>query len=166
MSPQSARVVVSIGSNIEPERHIRQALEAMKREFGPLRVSPVYRTSAVGFEGPPFLNLVVVFDAGLAVDEVIKRLRAIEADAGRSRGGREFDSRTLDLDVILFGDRDLRGEGYNIPRKDIERYAFVLEPLADLLPEARHPVLHKRYAELWAEFDDDSQHAERIGLSF
>lgn len=162
----TTRVVVSIGSNIEPERNIRQALAAMEAAFGKLGISPVYRTSAVGFEGPPFLNLVVAFETSLSIGEVLKQLHAIEIDAGRVRGEKGFDSRTLDLDVILYGDRDLHDAGYNIPRDEITRCAYVLEPLADLLPDATHPLLKRSYAELRAEFDDDSQHAERTGFAF
>ena len=91
-------VFVGIGSNVEPEKHVRQAVQLMGERFGRLKLSPVYRNKAVGFEGDDFLNLVVAFDTALDVQELNAALDVIERDCGRERGAARFSPRTLDLD--------------------------------------------------------------------
>lgn len=146
------RVALGIGSNINRRRHIQEAVNALGRRFGSLTLSPVYRSRAVGFEGPDFFNLVAIVDTGLAVDELHDALRAIEAGQGRTRTAGRFSSRSLDIDILLYGDQVLRGKGHDIPRDEILRYPFVLKPLADLLPDERHPELGETYAALWSRF--------------
>jgi len=145
-------VYVGIGSNIEPERHVAQALDALARRFGPLRRSGVYRTRAVGFDGDDFLNLVVAFDTSEPPSAVAAVLREIEDAAGRRRGGERFAPRTLDLDLLLYGERVIRADGLEVPRRDILDQAFVLGPLAELAPGVRHPELGLSFAELWSRF--------------
>ena len=143
------QLVLSLGSNIEREKHIRFGVSELQRVFGQLRVSPVYETTAVGFEGPDFYNLVVIAETGLALDTVIDEIRAIEAAAGRVRGEKCFQSRSLDIDILLFGEADLHTRGYDIPRDEIEHAAYVLKPLADLLPAQRHPVRGEPFGLMW-----------------
>jgi len=159
-----ARVYVSIGSNIEPHRHVRRALEQLERQFGSLVISPIYRTRAMGFEGDDFLNLVIGMDTALPPLELAERLRALESREGRLRGAEKFSSRTLDLDILTYGDQRIRDGRLVLPRREITRYAFVLRPLADVAPDAVHPELGKTYHELWATFDDRQQHMERVAL--
>ena len=85
--------------------------------------------------------------------DVREQLRDIEAKAGRVRGRKTFASRVLDIDVILFGDQNLRDQGYNIPRDEIEKYAYVLKPLADLYPDLTHPVTGETIAAMWQQFE-------------
>lgn len=140
-------VYVGLGSNIEPERHLRAAVRRLEAELGPLECSRVYRSPPYGFCGDDFLNLVVRFasDAGpAAVDALLTRVEDA-AGRGAERGG----SRTLDLDLLLYGARvDARAR---LPRSDVLEYPFVLAPLAELAPAAVHPVTGRRYAEAWAE---------------
>ena len=152
-----ARVYVSIGSNVEPEPHVRSAIRALRAGFGPLIVSPVYRSRAVGFDGDDFLNLVVGFDTARDPGAVQAGLRRIEADNGRVRGAARFAPRTLDLDLLTYGDQVIEAEGLSVPRAEIVRYAFVLRPLADIAATERHPVDGRSYAELWAAFDASGQ---------
>ncbi len=72
---------------------------------------------------------------------------------GRVHGGNKFEARTLDLDLVLYGDLILSEGRLQIPRDEITRYAFVLEPLAEVSPDLRHPETNIRYAELWENFD-------------
>ena len=83
---------------------------------------------------PPFFNLVVGFYCSDSVQHIRDSLRRIESIAGRIRGKKSFESRVLDIDILLYGNHNLRGQGYNIPRDEIERFAYVLKPLSDLYP--------------------------------
>jgi 2-amino-4-hydroxy-6-hydroxymethyldihydropteridine diphosphokinase len=145
------QVYVSVGSNINRETMVRSCIAALEGTFKGLVKSSVYESIAIGFEGDNFYNLVVGFRAD-DPHEVVRILRAIEVAHGRHRGEKKFAPRTLDLDLLLFGDLDLHGQGLDVPRNEITRYAFVLGPLAELAPGVIHPLLKKSYQELWAGF--------------
>jgi 2-amino-4-hydroxy-6-hydroxymethyldihydropteridine diphosphokinase len=154
------RGYISIGSNIDKEIHIPASLQALEQLFGALTISSVYESEAVGFSGAVFHNLIVGFDSELDVKTVAKQLRKIELDNGRTRDSQKFSARTLDLDLILYGDLIISDGRLQIPRDEIEKYAFVLEPLAEIAPTDIHPVSGINYAELWQQFDktDLKQH--------
>ncbi|WP_296898383.1 2-amino-4-hydroxy-6-hydroxymethyldihydropteridine diphosphokinase [Thiohalocapsa sp.] len=164
-SPASARRCwISVGSNMDRERSIRGAIADLRAAFGPLVVSPVYETEAVGFEGEPFYNLVVGFDTPLGVAAINQTLRNIEDAHGRVRGPNKFAPRTLDLDLLTWGEATGILDGYELPRDEILKYAFVLAPLADVAPHERHPVDGRSYAELWAEMAATTGALARIPL--
>ena len=144
-----ARAYVSIGSNVEPESNVRRAVAALRARFGEVQLSPVYQTPAEGFVGPDFYNLVAAFATDETPSAVAATLSTIEQQQGRVRHGDGLHGRTLDLDLLLYDDLVLTGAGLTLPREDILRYAFVLKPLADITPEARHPVDGRCYRELW-----------------
>lgn len=144
------RAYVSAGSNIDPRGHLKGACTALRQRYGELGLSPLYQSPAAGFEGPDFLNVVVSFRTGETPGEIRKRLADLETQAGRDRSGGKFASRTLDLDLLLYGDSV--DESLKLPHPDIERYAFVLKPLVDLAPDLRHPVSGATLAELWRSF--------------
>lgn len=147
------QVYVGIGSNVEPEQHVAKAVDLMRARFGRVTLSPVYKNKAVGFEGDDFLNAVAGFETGLAVPELKTALDGIEVRCGRERGAARFAPRTLDLDLLIYG--DTVDEALRLPRKEILRYSFVLKPLADIAGSERHALAGKTYAELWAEFAGD-----------
>lgn len=155
-------IFLSIGSNIDRERNIASALAALERHFGPLVISSLYETEAVGFEGPPFYNLAAAFATDLPVQAVTEILATIEEQHGRARGSAKFSSRTLDIDLILYGDLVVSEDKLKLPRPEITRYAFVLEPLAEIAPDARHPVTGERYGDLWARFDKGGLNQRRV----
>jgi 2-amino-4-hydroxy-6-hydroxymethyldihydropteridine diphosphokinase len=157
---------ISIGSNIDKETHIPSSLIALKKQFGKIILSSLYETEAVGFEGDDFHNLIVQFDSILEAKAVAKILRQIELDHGRTRDSRKYAARTLDLDLILFGDLIISDGRLQLPRDEIERYAFVLEPLAEIAPDFIHPVSHKRYADLWKEYDKSKLKQKKIPSNF
>ncbi len=152
-----ARVYVSIGSNIDRAANIRSSLAALAATFRNLVQSRVYESEAVGFAGDPFYNLVVAFDADESPQGVAELLHRIEDEHGRVRGGDKFAARTLDLDLLLYDDLVLHEGKLSLPRDEIERYAFVLLPLAEIDPQGRHPVNGRTYAELWQSFDASRQ---------
>lgn len=154
---------ISIGSNIDKEHHIPSSLKALEGIFGALTLSSVYETEAVGFVGNSFYNLVVSFESDLTAKEIAKILRQIELGHGRTRESQKFSARTLDLDLILFGDQIISDGRLQIPRDEIERYAFVLEPLAEIFPDGTHPISGKTYATLWRNFD--KTHAKQSKLT-
>ncbi|MFO7604205.1 MAG: 2-amino-4-hydroxy-6-hydroxymethyldihydropteridine diphosphokinase [Gammaproteobacteria bacterium] len=146
------RAYISIGSNIEPQRHIRLAVQALREVFGALDISPVYESEAVGFKGDNFYNLVVGLATDMSVGEVNSCLHAIEDRYGRERQGPRFSSRSIDLDLLLYNDLNGVYDGVLLPREEIPHHAHVLCPLADLIPAALHPVLNKSYQQLWQDF--------------
>lgn len=147
-----ARVYVSIGSNMEPERQVRSAMHALRARWPDVAFSPVYRSQAVGFEGEPFLNAVAGFDTDETAEQVQAQLQAIEDDHGRVRNGVKFSSRKLDLDLLTWGEVVQDGD-LTLPRKEILTMDFVLRPLADLAPDEVHPVELRTYRDLWRAFD-------------
>jgi 2-amino-4-hydroxy-6-hydroxymethyldihydropteridine diphosphokinase len=148
------RVWISVGTNVARERSVRAALWELHRVFGDLVVSPIYETPAVGFDGDPFLNLVVGVTTDRRPGDLHAALREIEARHGRTRDGAKFSSRTLDLDVLTYGDAVTTEGGKALPRDEILRYAFVLAPLADVAPDEIHPETGQRFADLWDEFEN------------
>lgn len=159
------RVFVSAGSNIDPEANLRLACRELRRRFGPLAVSSVYRSPAVGFAGADFLNLVLSFATRESPAGVVAELERLHQLAGRVRGPSSFASRTLDLDMILYGDGVIADHATRVPRDDIEKYAFVLAPLAELAPAVRHPVTGRTFADMWRDFDQAGQRLERTALT-
>jgi len=151
------KVFVGIGSNIDRERSVRAGVAELKQTYGDVRLSAVYESDAVGFDGDDFYNLVAVFDTDNSVDQVVANLSAIEDRHGRLRNGERFAARTLDLDLLLYGDAIISAEKYHVPRDEIPRYAFVLWPLAELVPEMCHPETGESFAAMWEKFDKRNQ---------
>jgi 2-amino-4-hydroxy-6-hydroxymethyldihydropteridine diphosphokinase len=157
-----ARAYVSIGSNIDRERHIRCALHMLETAYSTLQCSAIYESKAVGFESAPFYNMVVGFETEESPEQVVATLRHIEEANGRTRHARGLTARTLDLDLLLYDDLVLEREGLTIPREDICRYAFVLRPLAEIAGERRHPVTGERFDAMWAAFAGRGQDLRRV----
>ncbi|MFY2763665.1 2-amino-4-hydroxy-6-hydroxymethyldihydropteridine diphosphokinase [Arenimonas sp. MALMAid1274] len=147
---------LSLGSNLDPERHLAEAAVALRARFGEVVFSPVYRTPAVGFEGPDFLNAAARIDCDLDVHALDAWLHALEDLHGRQRGGARYSSRTLDIDIVLFDDLVLQGPGHlQLPRPELDQ-AFVLKPLADIAPDLRLPGGGDTLAQRWARHRDAS----------
>lgn len=147
--PLPVEVLLSLGSNIEPERYLRAALDELRARFGRLAVSPAYRTAAVGFDGAPFVNNAAAIFTTLPLDALEAWLHALEDRHGRDRSGPRLSDRTLDVDVVFYGDRVLReGDRVRIPRPEL-KHAFVLKPLADIAPGFVDPLAGRTLGELW-----------------
>src|SRR5487761_443122 len=144
-------IFVGIGSNIEPESHIREAVRRLRMHFGRLRLSCVYRNPAVAFASRE------------PVAGVRSALDAIEAGCGRVRGSPRFAPRTMVLDLLVVGDL-VTDFPVRLPRAEILKYAYVLKPLTDLAAGRRHPLTGRKLAEHWREFDAASQPLVTIKL--
>lgn len=151
------RVYLSLGSNIDREKHIRSALHELEKRYGDLLISTVYESEAVGFEGDTFYNLVVGIDTDKRVLTLATELRAIEEANGRDRHGPKFSSRTLDIDILTYGNACGEIDGVVLPRDETLKNAFVLRPLADIAGHDRHPETARTFAEHWDAYDKNKQ---------
>ena len=162
----STRAYVAAGSNIEPVRTLRTALDELARSHPTLRVSPAYRNPAAGFEGDEFVNLVLELEAPGTVREMLRELHAIEERCGRPRLAPKWAPRAMDLDVLLFGDRVIDEPDLKLPRPDLVRRAYMLKPMVDLAPDLRHPTLGLTMAELWRAFDTSAHPLTPVELGW
>jgi 2-amino-4-hydroxy-6-hydroxymethyldihydropteridine diphosphokinase len=151
-----SQIYVSIGSNIDKQRHINNGLDALEAAFGELSVSSVYESESVGFTGENFYNLVVGAQTGLPLPEVVKQLKRIEQQNGRKPSSEKFSPRTLDLDLLTY-DTIIASQPAQIPRDEITKNAFVLWPLAEIAPTQVHPVNGLSYQQLWQGYDQQTQ---------
>jgi len=151
------KVYVSVGSNIDRERNVVSALEALSGEYGDLQQSRTFETQAVGFSGDAFYNLVVAFETSQTPQQVLEVLNRIEDAHGRDRSVGKFSSRTLDLDLLLYDDLVLDEPHLKLPRPEILDYAFVLQPLAEIAGTMKHPVTGFSFSMLWDAFDPTAQ---------
>ena len=156
--------LLSLGSNIDPERHLRAAIAALRARFEDVVVSAVYRFPAVGYDGPDFLNAAATVRTDLSPAALNDWLHALEDAHGRDRTGPRFSDRTLDIDVVLFDDAVLGGDGnLRIPRDEL-RHAFVLRPAAEIAPDWLHPVAGVSLAAQWNAHPDRGVDFEAVTL--
>ena len=156
---------LSLGSNIEPEKNLRLAIAALRARFGDVRVSPVYRTRAVGFVGPDFLNAIAVVQSDINPFALHKWLHRLEEAQGRNRRDAAYSNRPLDVDIIYFGDLVLDGPGeFQLPRPEL-KHAFVLKPLADVAPDFVDPIRNATLAQLWKIHPEHATPPERVELA-
>jgi 2-amino-4-hydroxy-6-hydroxymethyldihydropteridine diphosphokinase len=157
-------VLLSLGSNIRPEQHLRAALGELRATFGPILASPGYRNPAIGFDGAPFINCGVLLHTWLELPALESWLHGLEDRYGRDRRIRGLADRTLDLDVVFYGDRVTEHEGRpRLPRPE-RTYAFVLKPLAEIAPEFIDPVHGQPLGTLWLQHPDHATAYERVDL--
>ena len=145
----TATAYVGLGSNVDREDMLRRAVAALRERFGEVRLSPVYDSAAVGFDGSDFLNLVASFESDLDAGELVAIFHDIEDRLGRDRSLPKFASRLIDLDLLLYGESIIDLPGLRIPRPEILENAFVLRPLQDLAPKFMHPESGETMAALW-----------------
>lgn len=144
---------LGLGSNVDAKRHIRLAVHALIKQFGDVELSPIYSSKAVGFEGDNFINLVARIETDLKPMELRHYLRTLEDKHDRERDVPKWSDRTLDIDILLFGDLVADSEKLTLPRPEILHFAHVLKPLADMAPNLIHPLEGLSYAELWSRGD-------------
>lgn len=139
---------IGVGTNIDRRKHIEQAVRELSQIGTSLRLSSIYECAAVGFDSHPFYNLVIELQTDRSLTLFLQELRSIELKCGRSIDAEKFQDRTIDLDVLLFGDYVSQTQP-ELPRRDIYHYPFVLQPLYELCPELIIPNDGRTVSELW-----------------
>ena len=124
-----ADALIGMGSNIAPELNLSLAAQALRARFGPVRFSGVYRSAAVGMDGDDFLNACCLIDTSLDAGELRRELKGLEDAQGRDRSKGSWKPRTLDLDLLMFGDEVVDDELY--------RYAHAWVPASELVQLVR-----------------------------
>ncbi len=160
-----ATVYVSIGSNIDKEKNIKNCLQELAINFSDLLLSPIYESESVGFEGDNFFNLVACFTTDLTVGELNQSLKVIEDNHGRERSGPKFSGRTLDIDILTYDNLVGDIDGVQLPRDEITKNAFVLLPMADIAGNELHPELQVSYSRLWFFYDKEKQKLWQVELT-
>jgi 2-amino-4-hydroxy-6-hydroxymethyldihydropteridine diphosphokinase len=159
-------LALSIGSNIDPVNNIQAAVKLLRAEFGGITLSRVYESEAVGFEGENFMNLAAVVDCAEPLERVLDTLKNVENQLGRDRAQPKFSGRTMDVDILFYGESTGAECGLALPRAEITENAFVLLPLSELLPQAIHPTTKLTYAQLWQQYDKSKQKLWPIEFEF
>jgi 2-amino-4-hydroxy-6-hydroxymethyldihydropteridine diphosphokinase len=155
-------VYLGVGSNVDRTSNICTGLDVLRSEFGLQHVSSAWESDALGFDGPPFLNLAVELDTGLAPGALFRLLRQLEYRMGRPRNASRFSSRTLDIDILTYGELAGRIDGIELPRPELLENSYVLAPMAEIAPSALHPVKGQSYADLWQHMQQDMQPITRV----
>ena len=158
-------VYLLLGSNIEPEKHLQLAVTALREHCQIVALSSVYQSPAYGpVSQPDFLNVAVKVTTDLSPAEFKRRLLKIEADLGRDRAAQQtqFDPRTLDIDIALWGDDAFSygSKPWQVPDENILDQPAVAVPLAELAPDYVHPEEQVTLAAIASRFGD--QHDVRL----
>ena len=140
---------LGLGSNVNAESNIRAAIVELGGQFDAIELSPAYASTAVGFEGDDFINLVARVETDMSPLGLRQYLRDLEDRYGRKRDVPKFSDRSLDIDILLYDDLVVLSPVLEIPRAEITKYAHVLKPLTDISPELIHPTDRRSMREIW-----------------
>jgi 2-amino-4-hydroxy-6-hydroxymethyldihydropteridine diphosphokinase len=142
-------VYLSLGSNLgNREANLRTAIEKLKEIGNPVAVSAFYETEPVEVQSQPwFLNCAVKLDTEKMPRQLIAAILALEQEMGRQRK-QQKGPRTIDIDILLFGSSVIEIPSLTVPHPRMHERRFVLEPLAEIAPDARHPVFKRTIREL------------------
>ena len=142
------KTYIGVGSNIDREHHAHVAYQELQKLGFDLCVSPIYECEPIGFSSQNFYNFVISFVTELSLEELSVRLREIEFKWGREENAQKYQDRTLDLDIVLFGE-SISQQKPELPRSDIYKYPFVTKPLFDLEPNLVIPGDGRTITDIW-----------------
>ncbi len=163
---QHTRLVFCVGSNLEPAANIIRALDALGSRFGPLRCSAAYRSAAVGFTGPDFLNLCALAESDEAPPAIVAWLKQLELRLGRDPSQPSYSSRPIDIDLFVPGAPDGAHGKLTVSHREIRENAFLLCPLAELLPNLKLEPGGPDLATLWKIHDNSAGAITRVELTW
>ena len=146
------RVFVGIGSNINSLENIGRALHALRTDFQSMVYSEGYENPSDGFLGHHFINIVVLFDTNLSLPETLKKLHQIELDLEKDLSAPKYAEKTIDMDLLFFGDLQLSNDRITIPRPEATSKSYYLKPLFDIAPDWIDPVTRTSITDLWNGF--------------
>lgn len=150
---------LGLGSNVNAETNIRSGIRELGKKFKSISLSPAYVSTAVGFDGDDFINLIARVETDLHPIQLRQYLRELEDRYGRKRDVPKFSDRTLDIDIVLYDDLVLLSPALELPRAEILKFSHVLKPLADLEPDLIHPTELRSMKDIW-----ESSEMDRGGL--
>jgi len=159
-----AIIYLGLGSNISPEDNLRIGILELRRRYGDLQISSVYKSAAFGFDGDDFLNVVVMLRSEKSAHSICEEIELIHNLAGREGHSRKWEARSLDIDLLLYNDLVVVDRPVRVPRCDILQYSFVLRPLAEMAPDLVHPVTGDTMLSHWQEFDAASHPLELVSV--
>lgn len=158
-----ALVAFCIGSNENAAANIRLALDELQARFGALCCSNVYRSAALGFDGADFLNLVALTETEEPLTEVVVWLKELERRMGREPDKPRFSSRPVDVDLFVPGAPDGAFGALTLSHQDVMESAFVLRPLAELLPARGLGPGGVSFGDLWKGYDQSRHPLTNVG---
>lgn len=159
-----ATIYLGLGSNISPEDNLRIGVSELRRRYGDLQTSSVYKSAAFGFDGDDFLNVVVMLRSEMSAHSICEETELIHNLAGRENNSDKWEARSLDIDLLLYNDLVVDDRPVRVPRCDILQYSFVLRPLAELAPDLVHPVTGDTMLSHWQKFDTASHPLELVSV--
>lgn len=155
---------VGVGTNIRKVEHAHAAWNELSLIGSDLRCSPIYECAPVGFDSHSFYNFVIELKTSSSLNVFAKQLRAIETKWGRASDATKYQDRNLDLDIVLFGDV-VCAQSPQLPREDIYKYPFVIQPLYDLCPERVIPNDGRSVKALWQTMENLNS-LSKVALNF
>lgn len=168
MKKHTELVIFSLGSNLGDRRsYLEQGLNSLIRELGrEVNVSPIYETPPLGFDAETtFYNCAVSIRTNKSPLEILRIIQLIEKESNRKRteGSANYESRTLDIDIIYYGDKLFKSEELTIPHANRLNRKFVLQPICDIHSAFIDPIEQKTINELLSAVNDESE-LKKIGV--